>query len=583
MKCRQNWGFATVFLLGAALAFSGNLSQSGNSHVAAATVSRNQAPTLRVKNSTLARGSYWSAQQNFVSATNNKGQAVSAAAVAHKGNVNRLKNGIYKVTFRYAGLTRVATVTVKNVTTYKNQTLNKTDKGQIISATAGLHRLSSNLTSKISKDAFGNTVITKITSVIWHKPVLSTQTTTTNELRDANNHLQPISNTQGDQKVQSQIVSSRKVTAANGDITIYQQEVVEWIKPQQNPTTTWVDDWGNELRPKSSGLHPDTDHNDVPGYHWVATEVHANGLVNRYSNQSTGKITGYKLPDGCLHYQTIGQATFEIDSTQSGAAKSQQTYFGKVNAPELGASTLKNDHAIWTRNLVSKGYYSLNGAQMQVLQQALPQIMVQGQVSMTSSAYQKYVAVRNWLTSQAYHTAKGDAVISMLKHQGGGVCQDYTATAVALLNVMGVPAQALVSNASFNHEWLAVKLSGAWYESDLTWESGMTTALVASNTPTGQGLSRLNSGTWYYWNSKKAPASDILYHQIPAAFQYVAGDLMSDSMMQRYHINGHGQVNPSVADFYGNFPARLAVKAYAQVKNGHFLSTFVTDHSHIGG
>ena len=81
-----------------------------------ATVTVVGVPTLNVKNTTIAMGTKWTAAQNFVSASTAQGVAQALTGVKVSGSVNTAKAGNYPITYSYAGITKTATVTVKNMT-----------------------------------------------------------------------------------------------------------------------------------------------------------------------------------------------------------------------------------------------------------------------------------------------------------------------------------------------------------------------------------------------------------------------------------------------------------------------------------
>jgi surface protein len=80
---------------------------------------------VAAKNSSIAKGSRWSAGDNFVSAKNSAGADVSLSSVKVTGSVNTGKVGTYKVTYSYGGKSAVATVTVydKSSLNLKNITI----------------------------------------------------------------------------------------------------------------------------------------------------------------------------------------------------------------------------------------------------------------------------------------------------------------------------------------------------------------------------------------------------------------------------------------------------------------------------
>ena len=65
-------------------------------------------------------------------------------------------------------------------------------------------------------------------------------------------------------------------------------------------------------------------------------------------------------------------------------------------------------------------------------------------------------------------TLQSNNIYSFLK-TGTGTCQGYTWTYMALLRELGIECHYVASD-SIAHIWLAVKIDGDWYHSDVTWD-----------------------------------------------------------------------------------------------------------------
>ncbi|MFN6738406.1 bacterial Ig-like domain-containing protein, partial [Enterococcus gallinarum] len=86
--------------------------KNGNAEsVATITVVSDQA-TVVAKDSTLYVGDSWQAEDNFVSATDKDGKAVSIANVTVTGTVDTTTPGKYEVSYRNGKVEAVATITV---------------------------------------------------------------------------------------------------------------------------------------------------------------------------------------------------------------------------------------------------------------------------------------------------------------------------------------------------------------------------------------------------------------------------------------------------------------------------------------
>jgi uncharacterized repeat protein (TIGR02543 family) len=83
------------------------------------------AQKVTAKNSSIAKGSKWSAKDNFVVAKDSDGASVPLGSVSVTGSVNTGKVGTYTVTYSYGGKSAVATVTVydKSSLNLKNVTI----------------------------------------------------------------------------------------------------------------------------------------------------------------------------------------------------------------------------------------------------------------------------------------------------------------------------------------------------------------------------------------------------------------------------------------------------------------------------
>ena len=78
--------------------------------------------------------------------------------------------------------------------------------------------------------------------------------------------------------------------------------------------------------------------------------------------------------------------------------------------------------------------------------------------------------LHDWLTNHAdYDTTYSEYGPDGVLIKGTGVCESYTAAYGLLLDEFGIPNDQVVSEA-MNHTWNLVKLDGAWYHVDVTWD-----------------------------------------------------------------------------------------------------------------
>jgi LPXTG-motif cell wall-anchored protein len=91
--------------------------------------------TITTKDSTLTVGDKWNPSDNFVSATDKDGNPVDISEVTVSGSVDTSKAGEYRVTYSYGGVTKEATITVKEATT--DQTTTKTADSTVTAGNSG--------------------------------------------------------------------------------------------------------------------------------------------------------------------------------------------------------------------------------------------------------------------------------------------------------------------------------------------------------------------------------------------------------------------------------------------------------------
>ncbi|MGC2991074.1 bacterial Ig-like domain-containing protein, partial [Enterococcus faecalis] len=82
------------------------------SETAKVTVKENKA-TLKVEDSTLYVGDNWTSADNFVSATDKEGTALTVSDLEIEGTVDTKTAGVYEITYKNGSLSETAKVTVK--------------------------------------------------------------------------------------------------------------------------------------------------------------------------------------------------------------------------------------------------------------------------------------------------------------------------------------------------------------------------------------------------------------------------------------------------------------------------------------
>ncbi|MGC2991073.1 bacterial Ig-like domain-containing protein, partial [Enterococcus faecalis] len=82
------------------------------SETAKVTVKENKA-TLKVEDSTLYVGDNWTSGDNFVSATDKEGTALTVSDLEVEGTVDTKTAGVYEITYKNGSLSETAKVTVK--------------------------------------------------------------------------------------------------------------------------------------------------------------------------------------------------------------------------------------------------------------------------------------------------------------------------------------------------------------------------------------------------------------------------------------------------------------------------------------
>ncbi|CAM3174001.1 SEC10/PgrA surface exclusion domain-containing protein [Lactococcus hircilactis] len=140
---------------------------------------------------------------------------------------------------------RMEALTIKLVakpttTTTKNVTVNKDDKGKVLTNTNGYTKLSSKTTSATTlSNVYGDKILTNTTTNIWHKPITITKNVTVNETTTG----EVLSSTAGYKNVSNPPTGSTVTftsTASNGDKVITNTTYVSWIKLSTVPYPTSI-------------------------------------------------------------------------------------------------------------------------------------------------------------------------------------------------------------------------------------------------------------------------------------------------------------------------------------------------------
>ena len=119
-------------------------------------------------------------------------------------------------------------------------------------------------------------------------------------------------------------------------------------------------------------------------------------------------------------------------------------------------------------------------------------------------------------------TLQSNNIYSFLK-TGTGTCQGYTWTYMALLRELGIECHYVASD-SIAHIWLAVKIDGDWYHSDVTWD----------DPPVGEASGEYNRSHLLF--------SDAKAESDGYADRYGAGNIKCEEVT--YDGNLHSDIHP---------------------------------------
>ena len=96
------------------------------------------------------------------------------------------------------------------------------------------------------------------------------------------------------------------------------------------------------------------------------------------------------------------------------------------------------------------------------------------------SDFEKVLFINDYLTSNfEYDLSYSIYDIENFLTYGTGVCEAYYLTARALMDALGIPSCAAISD-NADHIWNVVQLNGKWYHLDITWNDPVYDALGAS-------------------------------------------------------------------------------------------------------
>ena len=86
------------------------------------------------------------------------------------------------------------------------------------------------------------------------------------------------------------------------------------------------------------------------------------------------------------------------------------------------------------------------------------------------SAFDKVVAVHDYLVQITRYDAEAGGDISDLLEKGRGSCEAYSSAMCVMLEIAGVPARVVTGTARGPHAWNMVQLDTGWRHVDVTWD-----------------------------------------------------------------------------------------------------------------
>lgn len=156
--------------------------------------------------------------------------------------------------------------------------------------------------------------------------------------------------------------------------------------------------------------------------------------VNKNSSSKAGDYIRWNIEQWSTHYQTEGKTTKLALNIEYGTSVAQE----KKLDTEIKA-TLKK----------------LNISKL--------------------SDYKKVKAIHNYIINRAsYDTTYTNYTAYNTLINKSAVCQGYALLAYRMFNEAGIPCRLIVGQANGYHAWNIVKVSGKWYNIDLTWDDPIT-------------------------------------------------------------------------------------------------------------
>lgn len=93
------------------------------------------------------------------------------------------------------------------------------------------------------------------------------------------------------------------------------------------------------------------------------------------------------------------------------------------------------------------------------------------------SDIEKLCALHDFLIQHSRYDAAGGGNIADILYGGKGSCEAYSAAMCVLLEIAGIPSRIVTGSAAGGpHAWNLVRLNGAWYHVDATWDDPVIAA-----------------------------------------------------------------------------------------------------------
>ena len=129
------------------------------------------------------------------------------------------------------------------------------------------------------------------------------------------------------------------------------------------------------------------------------------------------------------------------------------------------------------------------------------------------SNYEKIIYIHDWLVLHSqYDTTYERSTAYELLTEGTAVCQGYADAFKLYMSMLDIPC-AVISSDDMNHAWNFVKLGGAWYHVDVTWDDPIPDKPgVTRYTHTLLNDDEIAQEDHYGWYAEEDAASSVYSH-----------------------------------------------------------------------